>query len=105
SSCYTQPVEVEITTSIHDQILTGVSVYPNPFDSNVLVELQLDQTDDIRLEVVNLQGKLIYSLEKINIPAGIHQITWNAPSNLAQGLYMLNLRTKNGFYNQKLLKR
>ncbi|MCB0850932.1 MAG: hypothetical protein KDD63_01715, partial [Bacteroidetes bacterium] len=49
SSCYTQPVEVEITTSIHDQMLTGVSVYPNPFDSNVLVELQLDQTDDIRL--------------------------------------------------------
>ncbi|MEZ4847427.1 MAG: hypothetical protein R3B93_02080 [Bacteroidia bacterium] len=32
--------------------------------TNVLVELQLDQTDDIRLEVVNLQGKLIYSLEK-----------------------------------------
>jgi endo-1,4-beta-xylanase len=52
--------------------------YPNPFNPETRIRFKLDETSDVRLEVYDLSGRKISTLLKDRLPAGFHQIRWDA---------------------------
>jgi hypothetical protein len=66
--------------------------YPNPFNPSTLIEYQLPQTTEIRLEVFNLLGQQIALLHEGVQQAGSHQVHFDA-AGLAGGVYIYRLVT------------
>lgn len=66
--------------------------YPNPFNPATTINYSLRQTEEIRLEVFNIQGQKVATLFEGKQQAGDHEAQFDA-SNLSSGVYMYRLQT------------
>lgn len=82
------------------------AVYPNPFSNSTTVSFSLQQQQKVSIQVFDLEGRLIKTLVNEQMPAGVHQITWNATnesgSMIANGIYYLKLNAGNYSETKKL---
>ncbi len=67
-----------------DYALTGI--YPNPFNSQTIIEYQLPKSGIANISVYDTQGRLVKSLIKQEVPAGRHRVIWNV-GNESTGIY------------------
>ncbi len=72
-----------------------VEVWPNPIQSNSLLQIQSNQTQDIQLSLVNLVGQEIFSYSRV-LQSGLN--TFNLfstiPNHVPKGNYMLLIKNK-----------
>jgi hypothetical protein len=77
----------------------NVQVYPNPAKNDIVVSMNFNEMTDATLTLVDMTGKTIFTKdlgktnnfsEKINV------------SNLAKGLYQVNIKTSNGIVSKKI---
>ena len=76
--------------------------YPNPFNPTTTIRYQLAKSGHVRLTVYDVLGRRIATLVDENLPAGTHQVTFNA-SQLASGVYFYRLRASNKVFVKKML--
>jgi photosystem II stability/assembly factor-like uncharacterized protein len=90
-------VSVENNPAATDFIL--YPVYPNPFNSTVIVKYNLPESTDIKISVYNILGEKIKS-SGIYSPKGLNEerISFD---NLAGGIYLITVEGKNFFAVQK----
>jgi hypothetical protein len=71
--------------------------YPNPFNPRTTIAFALPQAGEARIEVLDLQGKLVRTLQAGRLEAGPHSVQWDGcDSNqrpVAAGTYIARLRT------------
>lgn len=67
-----------------------VSIYPNPANSVANINFAIAQSADVMIDVINMTGAKVASINKGNLAAGsyIHQLDVN---NFAAGVYMVNV--------------
>jgi hypothetical protein len=68
--------------------------YPNPFNAQTIIKYNLPRQSDIVLEIFDILGRKVESLEKPNQPAGFSQIMWDASSE-PSGTYYYRLSVGN----------
>jgi serine protease AprX len=78
--------------------ITEISCFPNPFDTEI--NIQVDQTENspVTIEVYDLMGKVITS-----IVSNKTEVVLNTGS-YADGLYFVKVKTQNATYTKKLVK-
>jgi hypothetical protein len=64
--------------------------YPNPFNPTTTICFGLPEDSWIRIDIFNLQGQLLRSVEQDRRPTGIHQIIIDA-ADLASGIYFYRM--------------
>ena len=74
------------TIGIEDADLTAVSIFPNP--SNGVVNVELDATTDATVTVVDVLGQVVYAANE-NFVAGERKVI--DLSNNAKGMYILSV--------------
>jgi uncharacterized repeat protein (TIGR01451 family) len=79
------------------------NIYPNPFISAVQVSITLNKEQNIRLNLVSYEGKLL-TWEEQRCRAGANTILLNNLGKLTKGIYMLQVITEDGVQNEKLIK-
>jgi PKD repeat protein len=67
-----------------------VSVQPNPFNNVISATIQINESNNLSTQLVDMTGRVVYSDQR-NLPAGIHTITYNKFETLAKGTYILKL--------------
>ena len=68
------------------------------------VVVSLDQTEDVSLDVIDLQGRVVARLERGTLGAGIHRREWPRTSEqVARGSYFVRLRRAAGEEAVKLI--
>jgi hypothetical protein len=67
--------------------------YPNPFNPQTSMQIDLPRAQEVSLEVYDLTGRLADQILKAMLPAGRSIITWQ-PRNLSSGHYLIVLRSK-----------
>ncbi len=82
--------------------LASVSIYPNPVKNIAKVSLNLTQNANVTVDVTNLVGKQIMSLNKGNMSAGSQQFSIDA-SNLTSGIYFVTVIVNGQKYSQKMI--
>jgi len=78
-------------------------VYPNPVRDQARIRFNLPERQHVRLQVYDLQGRLIQDLKREQLEAGTHEISWSPGSNLRNGTYIAILYTLEGRSHQKLI--
>lgn len=82
-------------------VLQNVSVYPNPSKDFVNVKYALEKESDVSLSLLDLTGKVVYSISETKENEGEKNIKINT-SAFPSGVYFLNLKC-NGVNKQEKL--
>jgi len=76
--------------------------YPNPFNPNTTISIELNIADNVSLEVFNIEGRLIENINDSWLSSGKHQFQWNG-KKFSSGIYILQIQTSNQIETQKLM--
>ena len=79
-----EPVSLPRQTKLHQN-------YPNPFNPSTIIEYELSQPIDVRLEVFDVAGRLVRTLVFSKQSQGRHSVSFNA-HGLASGVYFYRLQ-------------
>jgi hypothetical protein len=85
--------------SINELVENKISIYPNPTNKRVTIDLGVSDLNNATIEIFDLIGKTIYQQK---VTSKVHTI------NLVQiqtGVYIVKFSNKMGVFTQKLIKR
>ena len=79
-----------IAITCETDLLDGYSIYPNPANSllNIDIELEYYQGDDVSIEVIDINGKVI-QLQQVLLTRGYNHLEVDL-SEVPSGVYMIN---------------
>jgi len=70
---------------------------PNPFSSSTTIVFSLSKGAQVELSVYDLSGRIVRRLLSANVPAGVHQATWDGRDArgrpVAAGVYLYRLQS------------
>lgn len=70
---------------------------PNPFSSQTTIEYYVSKSCGITLNIFDISGKLVKTINQGKVTSGNHQVTWNGTDNqgkiLGSGIYVVRLQT------------
>ncbi len=72
--------------------------YPNPFNPTTRFKFSLPERSQVKIEIYNLLGELVYQFPERVFESGIYEEEWNGIDNqnkkVASGIYILKLNAK-----------
>ena len=92
-------VSVHIGTSTGEDIAPAepltLSVFPNPFNPETTVSFTLTEPARVSLDVFNIRGQKVRTLQQGHMEAGAHTVVWHGDDDngvpCASGLYLMQL--------------
>ncbi|PCI99404.1 MAG: hypothetical protein COB15_04275 [Flavobacteriales bacterium] len=93
-----------ITTSINEaqETILEFNVYPNPFKNEVTIELNATEQTQTEIFVTDLIGNRLAQISSKILNSGNNKLNWKA-NEIANGVYLLNIRTDNSLQVKKLI--
>ena len=79
------------------------NVYPNPFINEIEVSVILNKEQNIRLNLINYEGKLLTWKEQ-KCKGGTNTILFKNLEKFTRGTYLLQFITEDGVMNKKMVK-
>jgi hypothetical protein len=85
---------------------TAVSVYPNPFDRRIEIELTCAENRDCIILLANMEDKRIIRMLGAGLEKGLNKIPLDDLQSLQHGSYQLDIKDPSGdtIYNTLLIK-
>lgn len=93
------------TVAVRLSNLKGIIAWPNPITDNVTIALYSSVNTNVEVRIMDVAGKTV-TAANYNIVKGNNQINITNLARMAQGVYMLQVKDKNGNtqFVQKLIK-
>lgn len=90
-------------TAIEEQneSFSKLNIFPNPTENNLNVSFYLDSKQSVETKLISVTGEVVY-IEKSNDFLGNYSNTIDV-SNLAKGVYFLNLTNDTESVNKKVV--
>ena len=79
-----------------------IFVYPNPATGNAYLAYNLKETGNVTIEIYNMLGEKVYSVNKGSMPAGDHTEMFNT-ANMTTGIYFIHFMDGNNVITKKLV--
>jgi subtilisin family serine protease len=92
-----------VPTQEPDKQQVVFKVYPNPFETSVTVEFDLDKTQLVEIVIYNALGQSILRHSMAG-QIGMNQWLWQPNSQQSAGLYYMELRSSSGRKIQKVVR-
>lgn len=70
-----------------------ITVFPNPSTGNVTFAFETKQSEAVHLEVLDLQGRLVYHYQQHFTDAGVQQLRWEPAPHLRGQVFLYRLTT------------
>jgi len=93
----------ENTTEKNTEPLVSHTNYPNPFHSKTTISFEIDKQNHVKLDIYNLNGKLIATLKDQVLDSGNYDVIFN-PNDLPPGIYTYTLRAGDQVEYGKMIK-
>jgi len=97
-----------VLTGIQDDIVEilpndfiGLSNYPNPFNASTTISYSLPRTADVSIEIYDILGRNLETMNKGVQEAGDYQLIWDA-ENQPSGLYFYRIHADNRTLTNKM---
>ncbi len=92
---------IDELTELPEQISLA-SNYPNPFNNSTVISYELPRAGIVTLDIYDILGRKITSLENSYKQAGQHSVLWQA-DGLSSGVYLYRLETESGVENNRMM--
>ena len=83
-----------------------IGCYPNPFNPNINIEFSIPEITNVKLDIYDIQGRIVKSLLNENMDPGIADISWNGVNDegvlLSSGIYFVVLNMNNSTFIEKV---
>ena len=108
--CYDCLDESSLTDVTENEISDTLTVYPNPFNEILNIDILLSSTEKvIDMSITDLSGKIVYKFDITSITAGQNTIIFKPSlikgNALSPGFYILNYTTDKAKHTTKLIKK
>ncbi|HNQ13018.1 MAG TPA: Omp28-related outer membrane protein [Bacteroidia bacterium] len=93
----------DVLLSINDAIASDFSfnVYPNPATESTTINLDLNKSDNISIQIVDMTGKVVYSnMDELNAGKYARNIS---VTDFANGIYNIVIKSSNESVSKKLI--
>ncbi|WP_445587541.1 CotH kinase family protein [Sunxiuqinia sp. A32] len=80
-----------------------MNCYPNPFSETLFIPVNSAGHENIKIDILNLNGQVIQELYNDLMPFGNQTIEWNF-SNYQSGFYIIRMQTADNIQIKKVLK-
>lgn len=98
----TRPVGIKaVSTEIPEKFALNQN-YPNPFNPETTIEFTMPANESAKLEVFDINGRLIQTLVNEKLSAGAYRVKWNG-KDASSGIYYYTLRTENFSETKKMI--
>ncbi len=91
----------ESDVNVSEQVFENVTVYPNPFEGNIILKGLSGIHSEVTISLVDMSGRVVYLSSKIDAKDFIEI---NGLNNISKGVYQLILSTENENRTFKLVK-
>ena len=81
----------------------SLAVYPNPVSNRAQITFNLKEQSNIKIDIYDLSGRLVENIVNGEQPAGKFSKAWNRSSNIASGVYILQIDANGKRSTSKLL--
>jgi hypothetical protein len=102
TKCSSTPVSVTELSPLTTAISLG-NLYPNPTSGVLNLELNLESDVICRIDLYDLQGKMVKRLEEKLLVQGSNEVKFNV-SELSAGSYLLKIDTELGMITRQVVK-
>jgi hypothetical protein len=76
--------------------------YPNPFNISTLIKYELPNQSQVTIDIYDILGRKVTTVENAVQPAGYHEVIWNAGA-LPSGVYFYKLQAGNFSESNKMI--
>ena len=81
--------------------------YPNPFNPTTTISYSLENSSNVQLNIYNLKGQLVKTLQNSHQEKGTHSVVWNGKddrgNSVGSGVYFYKIQTNNFNEIQKMI--
>ena len=99
---FIEDIEPLLNNSIHK-----IETFPNPFNSNISINIETNSIDLIRFSVHNVLGEMIFQQVKNEIKKGVNTFKWNGRDsdglNAPTGMYFILIKQNDAIVNKKII--
>jgi len=81
----------------------SLAVYPNPVANRMQITFDLKEQSNLKIDIYDLSGRLVENIVNGEQPAGKFSKAWNRSSNIASGVYILQIDADGKRSTSKLL--
>lgn len=78
------------------------NIHPNPMNDNTTISFELKQSGQVKINLVDVMGRVVFATENNLFNSGEHEININK-NNLKPGVYFIRFETPENSFNHKLL--
>ncbi|MBN1783067.1 T9SS type A sorting domain-containing protein [bacterium] len=80
--------------------------YPNPFNPSTTIAFHVEKRTDVRLRILDVQGRTVATLLESPMDAGLHNIIWNGRDShgmdAASGVYLVQVEADRQILSRKI---
>lgn len=80
--------------------INTMDAYPNPTNGLITLDMELNSRDDVRLQIISTTGKVVFEASESQVDRLRQSVNL---SDVAAGIYMLNVTTSRGSATQRIL--
>ena len=94
------------STSINNiENLADFTIYPNPVQSVLNLTLNLEATNTVIIELLDINGNMISTLQNSELSVGAHELNLNIDNlSLQSGNYLINIKIGDRLVTKKIVK-
>ncbi len=83
------------------ELLDNIAVWPNPTSDKAMLQVNLNNSADVTVQVVNTVGQVIYQSESSNVDFAQYELDFR---NYASGLYFARIQVDDNIYIEKIIR-
>ncbi|MFO7933454.1 MAG: glycoside hydrolase family 88 protein [Bacteroidales bacterium] len=91
-----------VVTGLRARDVSSIRLYPNPATDRINLQLDGQLENGVRIEMINIQGKRVFEQEYSYLPEG-SVITIPDISGVAEGIYLLQIKTRDQIITEKII--
>ena len=96
-------IPVGIDETLAENGVSIHNIYPNPFSDVTNINFSLAETGRVEVTINDMTGRIVANIADGQLPAGDHQLTWEAGNNVTNGIYFCTIRTGNTTITRKVM--
>jgi hypothetical protein len=97
-------VEANVTGLINIGSTASYKFFPNPFQNNLSIQFNSASTENVFLNVSDIQGKTVY-VNEFTVYQGENRIELLELNQLSSGIYNFSIRIANSTSTQRIIKK